>query len=126
MVTLHKTQCCGVAELNNLSSAEGPLDALKDLVEPLKNYLPAGCGIPHPPVFVIFTGTTKTIDKKHAGGRCDNYGQAFADFLVNNSLRDVVASGERVNLTGNTLRLWVWHPNYSHLWSFLVRHGIEV
>lgn len=126
MVSIHGTQCCAVVELANISSVDGPLDILRSVTKDLCSYTPPSCGSPHPPQFVTFTGVTKRRTSDHASGRFDNYGQAFADFLVKNGLGSVIVSEERHNFTGNSVKIWVWHPDYDKLQPFLVKNQIEV
>ncbi|HVI39910.1 MAG TPA: hypothetical protein VM577_04550 [Anaerovoracaceae bacterium] len=123
MIELHSTHCCGLMEINNLSHANGPEDALKSLADTLRT------GYKHPygfngkynfPVpYVLFTGVTKRVIKDHASGRVDNYGEVFAKYLEANGLGTVTRSEERANWTGNTLKVWIWHPNYDNLFRHL-------
>ena len=119
MIELCSTKCCGVMEINNLSKVKSPLAALKAIAQTLKQgFDPKNWG-QHPPVFVTFTGVTKRVWADHTSDRADNYGQAFSDFLTKHKLGPVVSSEERVNWTANSIKLWVWHPDYARLWKFL-------
>lgn len=108
---LHATHCCALGEIDNLSASETPkaaFDAI--LVYLFGNEKP----------FVIFSGVVKIgADKKitsmfHPTPREDNYGQAFADWIVENDLGTVMASPEAVNPSGgNTVRIWTWTVNHT-------------
>ncbi|HVI40763.1 MAG TPA: hypothetical protein VM577_08895 [Anaerovoracaceae bacterium] len=69
--------------------------------------------------YVLFTGVTKRLIPDHASRRTDDYGETFAKYLEANGLGTVTRSEERANWTGNTLKVWIWHPNYDNLFRHL-------
>lgn len=128
MIELHVTHCCGVGEIDNLSTERTPLDAMKALypqlitgLKPLgrEYYGPKRVGA------VFFTGVTKRRIGDHASYRMDDYGQAFDDFIVTNGLGSVVASHQFDGWTTNTLRLWVWTIDYTALKAWGEKMGLN-
>lgn len=124
---LHKTHCCGIMEIDYLGKAKAPIEALKAIapsmwlgasVDPYDNGR-------HAPRFITFSGVTnKVFGGAHDGPRKDNYGQALADYIVNNNLGVVTASPEAENWTRNTIKLWVWTPDYKAVWPYFDANGI--
>lgn len=118
MITLNPTKCCGMLEINDLSTTNSPLEALRAISARLL----AGydhLGTPKPVPYVIFTGVTQRVVRDHASGRVDNYGEDFAVFLEANGLGPVTRSEARRNWTANTIMVWIWHPDYARVWPFL-------
>lgn len=121
MITLHGTNCCGMGEIADLSTAKTPLEALHSLEVPLrKGYDHFGSAKLRP--FIVFTAVTTRVLRDHASGRGDDYGQSFADFLEKNGLGPVVKSHERPNWTKNGLTIFIWHPEYDKVWKYLEEH----
>lgn len=120
MIELHDTKCCAVGEINNLSHSLGPLGALVDLQESLrKGYVHYFKGkTNHLKPFIVFTGVVTRVIPDHASRRLDNYGQAFADYLVSNGLGTVTQTPPQLNWTGNDVVVWVWCPDYDRLFEF--------
>lgn len=121
MIMMHHTSCCGVREINNLSRAESPEDALRGIARWLR---PSDWNVLVP--FITFTGVVgPIISKGHTrSDRTDDYGETFARFLERNNLGEVTRSQVRQNWTGNSLKVWIWHPDYTTLVPFL--DGLEV
>lgn len=125
---LHKTHCCGIFEIDYLSKAPTPLDVFKTIVYDLFKGA-AGIGTPatdnYAARIVIFSGTVGDMYfTSHDGGRKDNYGQAFADFLTANDLGSVVVTPVVNNWTKNNIQMWAWTPNHKKLWKFLETNNI--
>lgn len=118
MISLHKTHCCAVLEMDNLSSVAGAFNAMKQLVPLLKaGYAHHGRAILVP--FVIFTGVTERQNADHASNRPDNYGQALADFIELNKLGSIMKSNDGLNLiTYNKVAIWIWQPDYLNIWEW--------
>jgi hypothetical protein len=128
MISLNGTKCCGVLEIDDLSTCSTPEKALIGIAQALRTGYTHRWGFVDesgdmkynfPVPFVTFTGVVKRKINDHASGRKDNYGQAFADYLESNELGLVLDSYERKNWTGNTIKLWIWHPDYDKLLPFL-------
>ena len=118
MITLNQTRCCGVGEIDNLSKVTTPEEALKALYPALKRGLTPlgrpgfGC---HKCPLITFTGVIGRAEADHASGRSDDYGQALANYINDHGLGKVVKSAEVKNWTSNSIRLWVWAPDYQAL-----------
>lgn len=108
MINLVETSCCAMQEINNLSHAKTPEDALAGIRNDLHRDRPA---------FVIFTGVVKRRVADHASNRKDNYGKAFADYLTKNKFGTVYRGVRPVrnHNTDNHVKVWIWVPNYSTL-----------
>jgi hypothetical protein len=129
MITLQKTQCCGVMEIENLCHATTPLDALQRLKEPLREGFVDnrwGQHDCHQVILVTFTAVTKRVCMDHASGRMDNYGQAFASYLTEHGLGEVRLVKEVKNWTLNTVGLWIWEPDYKALWKHLAEGEVRL
>lgn len=105
MLQLYGTKNCGVFEIDLLSSEKDPQSA----------FLSAMFHILRVPVdfpFVTFTGVVKFAYTKesrlHARPRDDDYGEAFAQYILENKLGEIVRSGVRKNWSDNDIQLWVW------------------
>ena len=99
--------CCGVHQIMDLGHSKTPEIALR--------YIKGQLRLP----FVVFSGVTKRIHPDHSSSRMDNYGQAFASFLKKKKLGRVTSSLSRVNPnSNNTIKVWVWEPDYKALRSF--------
>ena len=116
-VKLYFTRCCGVHEIDGLSSCQTPEIALNDLAY----YFNEG-KVPEAP-FIIFTGVVKNSDLDTIGyarsERTDNYGETFARYIEENRLGTVVRSEPRVSWSKNTISIWVWSVDYFRLMPFL-------
>lgn len=116
MVSLHRTCCCGLLEVNMLSSEKTPLEALEGMWDfpqvPLKR---------SPVPFVLFTGVVVNYDSNHARTeRKDDYALAFANFITENHLGVVTKSGVKPNCYGgNLLQAWIWEPDHKALKAFM-------
>lgn len=119
MISLHRTACCGVLEVNMLSSERTPKEALKGLWE--YPYIPLKA---NPTPFVIFTGVVKNIDIDHARStRIDDYAKEFAEFLTFHGLGEAIPSEVRQNCYGhNLIQIWIWQPNYENLRAYMREH----
>lgn len=114
MFEVWKTTNCAMFELNNISHLEKPADIIQRTVETFQ------INGQRPP-FINFSGVVEVHEKAaefmHTRtGRTDNYGQALADFIVENKLGEVVASPGRVNpLSSNVVKIWIWSPDWTAL-----------
>lgn len=115
MIYLTTTKCCGLDEIDNLSHSNTPFDALMNL---RPEFIEGARWTLYPRPFVMFTGVVDRVVNDHASGRLDNYGQAFADFIVEQGLGQVVASPARVSHSRNTLQVWIWSVDYVALKSW--------
>ena len=111
---IRATGCCGMQELVDISEKKDPEEVLKSSINELIRW--------HRP-FLIFTGVVKRTVTDHASARLDNYGQAFVDYIKENDLGDVVASRPRKNISGNTLVVWVWTPDWRNLYRWGANKG---
>lgn len=118
MTELKPTTCCGLAEVDGLSQSKTPKDALmsiwRNLMDGQKNELVGRMHYGRPP-FVLLSTVTKKVTAGHGSDRKDDYGQAFAMYIIENGLGEITASGERTNHTGNGLMIWIWEPDYEAL-----------
>jgi len=114
-----ETRCCGVLEIDGLSSHETPRAAMTSLIDRLRNRCTT---MPVP--FITFVGVVaygkdeSALDHARVR-RFNNYGQEFADYIVQNDLGNVVESNVRASWSGNTLKMWIWEPDYFNLWDHL-------
>ena len=128
MISLNRTKCCGVLEIDDLSHCNSPEEALRSLAKDLRigyvhnSSFGEKSNVPVP--FVTFTGVVGRAIPDHASERMDNYGEAFANYLEHNGLGVVLDSYDRKNWTGNMIRLWIWHPDYEVLFPFLDKLGV--
>ena len=120
MTTLSPTKCCGMLEIDNLAHSKTPEEALIALKTGLEEgYTDHRYGTHHYPVpFVIFTTVTKRKVGDHSSRRLDDYGQAFASFIQEHNLGKIFSSEERKNWTANTLKVWIWQPDYENLRAY--------
>jgi hypothetical protein len=121
MVTVHSTQSCAIGELNGISTVNGPEDILRNIAGDLRRGVNDQAGRPHQVPLLIFSGVVERLCRDHASGREDNYGQAFASYILDNQLGSVVASVAGRNWTGNLIQVWVWTVNYDNLFPLLDR-----
>src|SRR3990167_4488610 len=106
------TGCCGMKELVDISKCTDPQQVVSHYTNYFREY---GGGAP----FVIFTGVVKRVRKDHASNRPDNYGEALATYITEHKLGEVVTTlPERKNVSGNTLKLWLWMPDYTALYGW--------
>ena len=116
-IKLYGTKCCGVLEIDGLSSCPTPEIALNNLAY----YFNEG-RVPEAP-FITFTGVVKKSDLDILGHarseRTDNYGEAFARYIEENGLGTIVRSEPRVSWSKNTIMIWIWQVDYSRLMPFL-------
>ena len=122
-IQLVRTKNCGIGEINWLSSAKSPLEALQTLHSvlyrgitwpPLPDHSGSRTGVRFP--FLIFTGVVPLEAQRER----KNYGQNFADYITENNLGGVVTvPAARKNWTGNFIQIWVWEPDYDKLWALL-------
>jgi hypothetical protein len=117
MIDLFVTKCCGMLEINDLSTAKDPAAALQIIGPMLINGNRSVYGKKVP--FVTFTGVIRRVTPDHASCRDDDYGQAFMDYITGNNLGVVTQSPEGRNWTGNRLRVWIWQPDYDRLQSWV-------
>lgn len=107
MIRLFGTHNCAVFELEGISFVKTPEEMFKQSWALVKRV-----DVDFP--FLNFTGVTKRSFSResslHIGldARTDNYGQAFADYIVNHGLGEIVPSGARKNWSDNMVQLWVW------------------
>lgn len=103
------TGCCGVTELVDISTMESPEAVLLGA---------AGAVLWEDPhyrrPFVYFTGVVERYrgDHVHYPKQLGNYGQALADYITEKGLGEIVASPPKVSHSRNTLRVWIWMPDY--------------
>jgi len=107
MQDFYPLKCCGVMELDGLHFFPDPKKALLDMHANLW----AGNKYKRRVPFILFTGDVNRY-----------YGQALAAFLVENRLGTVLASEERKNWTENTIRVWIWSPDYEKLEAWYKEH----
>jgi hypothetical protein len=115
MVTVYSTRSCAIGELDGISTVNGPEDILKSIAPAIRLGVRDQIGNPHQVPFLTFSGVVERACRDHASGRLDNYGQAFADYILDNQLGSVVASVAGRNWTGNLIQVWVWTVNYDNL-----------
>lgn len=106
MVILGDTRCCGVFELDNISSMSSAQGAFMGAVERIRR-------LPINFPFVTFSGVVELapgIDAlQHArGGRSDNYGEALAKFIEKHRCGKIIRSSPKRSWSGNVIQLWIW------------------
>lgn len=107
MVSLHGMKCCGIFELNNISSVETPREVFEQAMWQICRY-----AIDFP--FILFSGVVQFANTQeshlHVGEnpRRDNYGEAFAKFIEENGVGTVVRSDVKQNWSDNLLQIWIW------------------
>lgn len=103
-VVVAKTTCCTMKDVDGLSKAETPEDAMADLYEGFSKLQP------HLPQFVLISAVTNRQRGDHTGiNRADNYGQTFINYLNRENL--LIASVETIErqntITTNNVKVWV-------------------
>lgn len=123
MIRIRPTGCCALKEIDNLSHATTPQNALESLrAVIITGNLDMGSLSDRNLPFFIFSGVTDRVQSDHASSREDNYAETFAMFLVANKLGEVISCGARVNeLTGNTVGVWVWKPDWDAVRAYYAR-----
>lgn len=106
MVSLHGTRCCGVFEIDRLSTETDPAKAFLHAMDQVLRY-----NIDFP--FITFTGVvkfTRTPESYlHVGtARDDNYGETFAKWIEENKVGTIVRSEARRNWSENDIQIWIW------------------
>ena len=120
-VTIHDTRCCGIKEIDNLSTHDTPESAM----------LAVCAGLPQSnrtlaPRYslITFTGVVRRVVPDQASNRPDNYAQAFADYIASNNLGEVIAGPIVTSRrTGNDIRLWVWNFDLDRLQQWWNEHA---
>lgn len=106
--TASTTKCCALLELDQLSAAPTPEEALQDILYSI--------GTNRTP-FIIFTGIVHLPEGnsgrtgQHPTRRDDNYGKAFADLIVKEDLGTVTYEEAVNQKTYNTVGVWLWKVN---------------
>ena len=120
-VGIYRTRCCGLLELSGLcefTTARGAMQSIAWAFN--RQHLDR---VP----FIMFTGVVTNNEKdnqqiNHAGSRrVDNYGQAFADYIVKNGLGSVTSSSTKRNWSGNDIRVWIWELNWDRVEPFMLK-----
>lgn len=135
-ICLARTQNCGIAEIDGLSLASSPLDALRKLNAAFVR----GITWPYAPSekeerkghlfpFVIFTGVVPRHPEAVPAGmsfKFYDYGKRFADYLTEHDLGSVVSvEGPKQNWTANLIQIWVWTPNYVNVFAHIKAEAVE-
>lgn len=113
MINLFATRCCGLFELEGISTMPNPETAFIEAMGQIRK-LPAHIV----PPFIMFSGVTRLSDDaesaKHARqDRKDNYGQDLAFYLMVNGLGVVTSTEERKNWSTNHIKVWIWHIDHT-------------
>jgi len=116
MFQLRTTGCCGVLEMEDISTQAGP----KEVLDGLAGQLRANCSDwEREKPFVLFTSVVQRVTGDHVdtfGNRHDDYGLALADYLEQNDLGTVNRTIEpKPNYTRNPIKIWIWTPNYEKM-----------
>ena len=99
--------CCGIKELNGVSAFDIPKEAIEDILHP------HGClDELDGRNFVLYS----TIVKEKRSGKENNFGDRLATYIRRKGYGSVTSMGPQVNPgTGNTLKVYMWNPNYKAL-----------
>lgn len=130
MPDLLRLKCCGVMEIHGLDcyTYVGPAKALLALKDQILDGNQYHKKVP----FILFTGITKqgvasvsTTPTPSYAVAYKDYGQEFADFLLENKLGTILASEEKENWTLNVIRIWIWSPDYNTLLAWFAAREAE-
>ena len=114
-----ETRCCGVLEIDGLSAHLTPKEAMLSIADRLRNR----CGL-MPVPFIYFTGVV-ALGQNHDSAdharntRTDDYGTQFSNYIYKHRLGTVISTEPRKSWSGNTLRMWIWEPDYTRLFPHL-------
>lgn len=124
-IQLKLTGCCGMLEIDGLSTVDTAELGMKGLCTTLEanphNYMPQGAANPQGLAgarfgLLIFSGVVARVQTDHYSGRRDDYGAAFNDYILEKRLGPVVAGPAATNpRTNNTVRAWTWAPDKAAL-----------
>lgn len=117
MCTVRTTGCCAVLELTDISRAKTPLEMLRQLVPQIAIKTLDFSG---EKPFIYYTGVVNRARYIPAHeDRVDDYGQALTDYIKEQKLGSVIETLEpRQNSTGNMVKIWLWHPDYTAIKSW--------
>jgi hypothetical protein len=63
--------------------------------------------------FITYSTVVDRFTADHASRREDDYGASLADYIEANDLGEVFRDCPvRRNWTGNSIKIWIWMPNY--------------
>lgn len=110
------TRCCGIYEIADISQLEGPAEVVKRSLEKMASYTGVFTSCP---AFLYFSGVVgkrvRVYSTTYHADRSDNYGQALADYIVEQGLGTVTAVPPAKNHNGNMLGVWFWAPKWEVL-----------
>ena len=117
-MVIRSTGCCGVQELQYISSHPTPQEVLKDLCDRMRKPAKttaeqhyALSGKPHG--HYIFTGVIRHRKGEGAPTQDGKYGPNLMAYIRQHNLGTVVESAEgpnRVNHPTHIIKVWVWTP----------------
>lgn len=113
MINMFATRCCGLFELEGISTVPTPESAFIEAMGQIRR-LSAHII----PPFIMFSGVTRLTDDpesaKHARqDRHDNYGENLAFYLMLHGLGTVTSTEERQNWSTNYIKVWIWHIDHT-------------
>ena len=123
-------KCCGVWEIEYLSMMKSPEEALRSFWEMTTVMVPIFNRAPLlKKAFVIFTATTRPLNRHvslyNEANNDPTYGPKFKKYLEDNNLGLVMESEERINVTSNHLKIYIWHIDWDRMAEFMKAGDME-
>lgn len=104
-IDLHKTQNCGIREMNGIQNVD-PSEVILSVAQQIDK-----------PAFLTFSAMRK---QRGSRSRLSNEGLKLAAFIREHRLGSTSTLPPEVNPnTGNTIQMWIWRPNVKNIQSFL-------
>lgn len=124
---IQETSCCGLKEIEHLSSCASPLDAIRKLIYYYTTSEDEDGNDLDKPAFaspefahLIFT---EAIGPHGDKPNKRHYGASLARFIRKHELGSVVASSSAVNPnSGNFVRVYTWTINHNRLSAYATRY----
>lgn len=134
MINMRSTGCCGMREINDLGHGITPEEAMfavcelhtgLDFTKPaVDGRSPHDCNVVITTPLLLFSGVTTRVKGDHSSNRPDDYAGAFAAFITDKGLGEVVVTKEVENPSGhNRLKAWLWTPNQAALTTWWRAHA---
>ena len=118
MIEVITEACCGICEIDGLSSVDRPSQAFRQLVTRAWDDRNDPAGFDH--AHYIFTQATRNAAS-------NRYGAAFAAFIRRNKLGTCAVSPTRMNPSSlNDVTAWIFTPNNKACAAYIRRHKLVV
>lgn len=111
------TANCGVLEMANITTVLGGPQEITRLAARDISRVTFGFAR-KPPIVYYISVEGKVVNLGHASPNT-GYGKELADYIVANGLGTITETPPVRNWTGNTIKMWFWHPDYDALRKLL-------